>query len=211
MTTATATWADRALGLIRNSWTLPDGTLLGAVLDRDPWIEQDVLRPAFAQREDGLPLHKGLWLEMPRGYGKSFYASAIACAEVLAQPNTHVFLIASDGEQAQLITESLAAQCLRNRRLAGAFKAGKTLFRVPSNNSFIRVMSSDLSSFFGLGGTARRVRIICDELTHWPDAGEGLYDAAWTTLGKVPDSQIILRGQRRHLEQLAVRAQATPR
>src|SRR5260221_12654596 len=99
-------WADQAMGLIKSTWTLPDGTPRSDVLDNDAWIEEDVLRPAFARTDDGLPLHRGLWLEMPRGYGKSFYASAIACAEALSQPLTHTFIIASDSEQAQLITES---------------------------------------------------------------------------------------------------------
>ena len=160
MTALAPSWADKAVNFLRKEWTLPNGIPLGTVLQDDPWIEADLLRPAFARTSSGLPLYRGLWVEMPRGFGKSFYASAIAAAEALAEPLTHVFIIAKDKEQAQLITESLAAQCLRNNRLAQAFKPGQVLFRVPSNGSFIRVMASDVGSFFGLGGTARRIRIV---------------------------------------------------
>jgi phage terminase large subunit-like protein len=56
--------------------------------------------------------------------------------------------------------------------------------------SRIKVMASDAPTALGLAVDARRVRIICDELTAWqkPD----LYHAMITTLPKVADHQMII-------------------
>ena len=66
------------------------------------------------------------------------------------------------------------------------------MFQVPSNGSRINVLSSDLESAYGVGGTHQRFRLVLDELANWPDKGRELFDALWSATGKVPDCQTVI-------------------
>lgn len=178
-----------AMALI-HGLTLPDGRRLGASLGEDPWLERDVLLPILAEGDDGLPVNRYVWIELSRGHAKTFTLAAVAMAEASSSYGTDVLCVASDADQARLITESLAGQCFRNPKLAAAFVVGKDEFRVKHNNSRIRVFASDAPSFYGLGVNSRRLRIVCDELTQW--AKRDMLDAALTTLPKVADSQLVV-------------------
>jgi hypothetical protein len=101
-----------------------------------------------------------------------------------------VYTLASDVDQGRLPTEAIAGQRRRSPKLSAAFRQSKDEFSVKGNGSRIRVMSSDAPSFYGVGVDARRLRIICDELTQWRT--RDLFDAAVTTLPKVQDSQLIV-------------------
>ncbi len=181
-----------ALDFIQDEMTLPDGRRLREVLVNDPWIVDDVLRPILAVGKDGLPQYPSAWIGLSRGSAKTFYAAAIAMTEALRGDGSHIFVIASDVDQGKLLTEAMDAFCLRNPRLAALFERTKTEWRCPSTGSRVRVMASDVASFFGLAGTAQRLRIVCDEFCSWPPESRELYNAILTTLPKVPDSQLLV-------------------
>ena len=61
----------------------------------------------------------------------------------------------------------------RNETLGALFHARKDEI-VTDRGSRIRIVSSDAPSAYGLGGTHRRFRVICDELTTW---------IAWSSVG----------------------------
>ncbi len=52
------------------------------------------------------------------------------------------------------------------------------------------MISSDAPTAWGLGGTYRRFRVICDELTVWKS--EDLWAALVSATGKVTDAQTII-------------------
>jgi len=180
---------DRALNLIR-TLTLPDGRRWAETLPDDPWIERDVLTPILEQDDDGRPAHRQVWIELARGHMKTGAVAAVALVEAVRGHGTHVYALASDQDQARLLTEAIAGQCQRNPKLGAAFRQSKDEFAVKTNGSRIRVMSSDAPSFYGVGVDARRLRIVCDELTQWQR--RDLFDAAVTTLPKVQNAQLIV-------------------
>ena len=47
--------ADAKTRFVREQIVLPDGRTVGEALGRDRWIEDDLLGPAFAVNEEGLP------------------------------------------------------------------------------------------------------------------------------------------------------------
>jgi Phage Terminase len=188
MTTATSSLG-QALNLI-GMLTLPDGRRLSETLPDDSWIVDNVLTPILVQDDAGRPVHRQVWIELARGHAKTSSVAAVAMAEALRGPVTHIYALASDQDQARLLIEAIAGQCFRSPKLRAAFTQSKDEFTVKSNGSRIRVMSSDAPSFYGIGVDARRLRIVCDELCQWPK--RDLYDAALTTLPKVQNSQLIV-------------------
>jgi hypothetical protein len=70
-------------------------------------------------------------------------------------------------DQAALLVEPIEGQRLRSPRWAALLQPAKDGFQIERTDSRIRVMSSDAPSFYGIGAAARRLCIICDELTQW--------------------------------------------
>lgn len=170
--------------------TLPDGRRLADCLDRDPWIVRDVLAPIFAVDATGLPLHPLCYIELPRGHWKTGGIAGVAITEALLHPSTEVIAAAVDVDQAGLILDSIHGYLARNPYLRRSFKVNKGVIDVPANGSRIRVLSSDLASAFGVGGTHSRMRYIFDELSHWPR--RDLFDSLYSATGKMPDTQTVV-------------------
>jgi hypothetical protein len=171
---------------------LTTGARLGDVVDADPWIRDSVLTPIFAVTDEGLPLNRDVFIEVHRGAAKTACAAAVAITEALLQPSTEVIVVAADQEQGGLLMDAARGYINRNSLLQTAFTVNKWELLVASNGSRIRVMSSDVASSWGVGGTHLRLRIILDELTAWPERGRELYESLATSTTKTPDSQVIV-------------------
>lgn len=189
---------------------LPPGMSVGDAGAHDSWIVQDVLRPIFATDAAGLPRYPITYIEVGRGHWKSGGVGAVALTEALLFSDTEVIAAAVDVEQAQIILDNIKGYLKRNGDLRGAFKLTKGIYEVPSNGSRVRVISSDVASAWGIGGTHRRLRLVCDELANWPS--QELFDAMWSATGKVPDTQVIILSNAgydaEHAWQYQVRADA---
>ncbi len=177
---------------IAHELTAATGDRFGDLWAADPWIQRDVLRPILARTSDGLPRHKLAYIELSRGHAKSSYAAAIATAEVMLNDSTDVAIIAADREQAGFITEHLDRFICENLELGKSFTTRDGEWTVPSRRSRIRIISSDVASSWGMGGTHKRFRVICDELTAWPARGEGLWTSVISATGKVADTQTVV-------------------
>jgi phage terminase large subunit-like protein len=145
----------------------------------------------FKVNADGIPANRDVYIEIHRGAFKTGAAAAVAITEALLQPSTEVIVVAADQDQGGLLMEAARGFIARNQLLQSAFVVNKWELIVPSNGSRIRVMSSDVASSWGVGGTHTRLRIIFDELTAWPDRGQGLYESLASATTKTPDSQLI--------------------
>lgn len=181
-----------ALAFIAAELTAANGARIGDLLPADPWIERDVLRPILARGPEGLPLHSLAYVELSRGHAKSSYAAAIATSEVVLHDSTDVAIIAADKEQAGFITEHIDRFLRDNPDLGRSFTTKDGEWNVPSRRSRIRVISSDVASSWGMGGTHKRFRVICDELTAWPARGEDLWTSVVSATGKVADVQVVV-------------------
>jgi hypothetical protein len=177
------------LAFVREEIVLPNGQTVGESLANDPWVEAELLRPAFAVNEKGLPRFPLLYLELARGQWKSGGTAGVAIAEALLEPGTDIVIGAGDVDQAAIILGHIDGDCERNPRL-GAVVSCRGNERLFGNGSRIRVISSDAPTAWGLGGTHRRFRVICDELTTWRT--EDLWSALVSATGKVPDVQTIV-------------------
>jgi hypothetical protein len=181
------------LQFVRDEIVLPSGATVGQALasGRDPWVEEQLLGPAFATGGDGLPRFALVYEELPRGCWKSGGAGGIALAEAVLEPGTDVVNAAGDTDQAAIVLGHVDGYLERNPRL-DALVARRSNERLVEGGSRIRVISSDAPTAWGLGGTHRRFRVLADELTVWKDAGEDLWSALASATGKVPDAQTIV-------------------
>jgi hypothetical protein len=179
---------------VREQMVLPDGRKVGDALADDEWVERDLLRPVFARGRDGLPSHRLVYLELPRGHWKSGGAAAVALAEAILSASTDVVVAAADQEQAGIIGQNISGYLGRgSRTLRASVKATRAEFTVPVRDSRIRILSSDVPGSWGLGGLRRRFRLVCDELVAWPaERGEQLWQALVSATGKVDDTQTIV-------------------
>jgi hypothetical protein len=185
------TTAAAKLRFVRDEIVLPHGRSVGEEIatGRDSWIEEEMLGPAFAVNEFGLPLFSLVYLELGRGSWKSGGSAAVACTEAILEPGTDIVVGAGDVDQGAIILGHLDGYLDRNARLASlCTKRGNE--RLFEGGSRIRVLSSDAATAWGLGGERRRFRAICDELTIW--RSEELWAAFSSATGKVRDAQIIV-------------------
>jgi phage terminase large subunit-like protein len=181
--------ADGPLRFINEMMHLADGRSVGEAMRNDPWVERDVLRPIF-ERVKGLPRYRLVYIEEGRGSWKSGGAAAVCATEAVLYPSTDIVVCAADTDQASIVADNLKGYLARNPHLAATFVVRKDQFEVPSRGSRIRIISSDAPSAWGLGGTHKRFRIHCDELTVWPK--DDLWVALSSATGKVPDTQIVI-------------------
>ena len=168
---------------------LPDGRTVGEATSADPWIVEELLGPAFAVNDAGLPVFALVDFELARGQWKSGGAAAIALTEAVLEPGTEVVIAAGDVDQAAIDLTHLDGYTVRSASLAPLVRS-RGNERLVEGGSRIRVISSDAPTAWGLGGTHRRFRIICDELTVWKS--EDLWAALVSSTGKVRDAQTII-------------------
>jgi len=182
----------KALDFIRSEIVLADGRKGGDGRGADPWIAEDLLAPAFERDEAGLPRFRLFYAELPRGHWKSGGVAAIAVTEAVLESGTDVVIAAADRDQASIVGENVSGYLGRNAKLAALFDPKRDEWLVPSRGSRIRVISSDAPTAWGLGGTHKRFRVVCDELTNWREQGEALWIALASATGKVADAQTIV-------------------
>jgi hypothetical protein len=156
---------------------------------RDEWITDELLGPVFETKPDGSPMFSLVYLELSRGSWKTGGAAAVALTEAVLEPGTDVVIAAGDLDQAKIALEQVDGYLARSDRLSALFTS-RGDERHCDGGSRVRVISSDAPTAWGLGGTHRRFRVICDELTVW--AREALWEALVSATGKVSDAQTIV-------------------
>jgi phage terminase large subunit-like protein len=148
--------------------------------------------PPSSATRPGCSLAKLIYAELARGHAKSFYGATYAVAEAVSFASTDVVIAAGDTDQARIVTDHVSGFLDRNPALASSFRRHGDTWEVPARGSRVRVVSSDVATSWGLGGTHRRFRLVLDELTSWPAKGEELYGALISATGKVPDVQTVI-------------------
>lgn len=167
---------------------LPDGRRVGEAIVADPWIVDDLLTPAFAVEADK-PKFALIYNELGRGSWKTGGAAAIALAEAVLEDGTDIVVAAGDTDQASFLMQALDGYLERNSGL-GALATKRGNERLFAGGSRIRIISSDVASSWGHGGTHRRFRVICDELATWKD--EDLWSALSSATGKTKNTQTLI-------------------
>jgi len=139
---------------------------------------------------EGTPKHHLTYLELARGHANSTMASMEVMTSGIQEDRLEVFFFAGDREQAGICLTTLTGMIKTNPDISQSFKVGKTEITVPSTGTIIKVMASDSDTAFGIGGTAKGLLVVCDEMWVWrkPD----LWEAIISSPGTVGDNWRVL-------------------
>ena len=132
---------------------LPDGRTFGEA--EEPWQQQHVFGPLDTQTGLGEPLYRLLYYELPRGHAKSTVAAMEAITLSVMERGWRIYIGAGDQDEAAIILSILRGMVNRNPRLRGSFNLGKWEAFVRATSTVIRVLTSDGSTTYGLGGIGR--------------------------------------------------------
>jgi hypothetical protein len=133
------------------------------------------------------------WLERPRGHSKSSdIAVMVVWALVFAPRVVRGFAGAGDRDQARLIRDAIHTLVQLNPMLrpildVQAWRVVNVAQGHPGNGSELQILSSDVATSFGLLGDF----FVCDEPSHWSDAGEGLWTSLLSAAAKRPNALLV--------------------
>lgn len=158
-----------------------EGPMAGRPFKLEPWQRRIVRNVWGWKRADGARKYRRLYLEVPRGNGKSSFSAGLALLllAVDGERSAKVFGAAADKEQASIVfntaREMVKAAPVLNDRIR--VYRNKTML-MPESASEYRVLSSDAFTKHGLNPSG----IIFDELHAQPS--RELYDVLATAMGK---------------------------
>jgi len=162
--------ADGAVAFIEGNMRHWEGEFAGLPFRLLPWQKQ-VVRDIFGwkivdvsepDRTRWLRRYRYVYVEVPKGNGKSPLAAAIALVLLFwdAEAGAQVYSVAGDREQAGIVFRDASAMVEQSDYLAGASITLKGRIIYPSLRAFYQVLSSDAPRKHGL----RPSGIIFDEL-----------------------------------------------
>lgn len=132
------------------------------------------------------------WLGRSRGYSKTTDLAGLTVAAMLEllPAGANAFGLASDRDQAALLTGTMAELIRRTPGLAGAFDIGAYRVTVRNTGNTFTALAADAPGAWGL----RPSWVVVDELCNWTatPAAKQLFDAVMTALPKVSDSRAVV-------------------
>lgn len=164
-----------------NQLTHTSGPFAGHSFDLRKWQEQQIVRPLFKTRKDGLRQYRTCLLMLPRKNGKSELAAALAVYFLLfdGEIGAQVYSAAADKDQAALVF-NVAAQMIRNDpELMAECEILDSQKRIVHrrSGSFYRAISAEAYSKHGFNASV----VIYDELHAAPN--RELWDVLSTSQG----------------------------
>jgi hypothetical protein len=140
------------------------------------------------------PLDSGqyhvLYLELARGHAKTTMGAMEVITEALLGDRLEVHFYAGDADQAAIGFDILSGMVRANPDLRRSFKLGKWEAELPGTGTTVKVQTSDSDTAFGIGGTAKGLLVVCDELWVWRH--QQLWEAIISSTGKVGDNWRVL-------------------
>lgn len=159
------------------------GALRGQKIKLEPW-QCWVLTTIFGwrRRSDNRRRFGRVYIEVPRGNGKSAMSSAVALYSLLAdrEPGAEVYSFATTRDQAGIVfgdAKQMAMMCEPLRKKFGLEVLAKALF-VPSTNSTFQAKSAEGSTLDGLN-----THFACIDELH-AHKTRAVYDVVETSIGK---------------------------
>lgn len=157
----------------------------GQPLLLEDFQKEDIIRPAFGWKtKSGRRKHRFVYVEIPKGNGKSYLLSAITiflcCAE--GQKMAECYCAAGDKDQARIVFDTCKAMIEESPTLKDKFDIFKNVIIHKKSLSRIIVISAESYSKHGY----RPYGIAFDELHVQPN--RNLYDTITKGLIKIPNS-----------------------
>jgi len=162
----------------REQLVLPNGRLYGEC--EELWQRDHVWAPWDSGR------YRVMYLEMSRGMAKTTKAAMGVLEWALFEEQSEIALFAGDEDQAGIALKIMGGMIRANPYLKSAFDIQRDRILVPSTGTTCNVYAADAATAFGIGGSARSLLIICDELWVWEN--EQLWEAVVSSTGKVGDN-----------------------
>ena len=166
-----------------------EGPLAGQPFVLEPW-QRELVRELFGRKlPDGRRQYSTLYLEVPRGNGKSTFAAGLALylLTVEGEQSAKIYGAAADKAQAAIVFETAEKMVAASPQLAKKITAyrNKTMEFAESGSKYI-VLSSEAYTKHGLNPSG----IIFDELHAQPN--RELYDVLVTAMGKRAQPLMVL-------------------
>ncbi len=158
---------ERAIRFVEENLCHWEGEWAGKPFLLMPW-EKEIVRDIFGwKRPDGLRRYRTVYVEVPKGNGKSPLAAAIACLLLFwdAEAGAQVYSVAGDQEQARIVFSDAANMVDQSDELASASITLKDRIVYPAVHGFYQVLSSKAPTKHGL----RPHGILFDELHVQPN------------------------------------------
>ena len=165
--------ASRVVRFIENYCKHLHGDLAGSPFLLHDWQKDDIIYPAFGNYDqEGHREKRFIYVELPKGNGKSFLLSAITLYMAIAdgEHNAEVYCVAGDREQARIIFDTCREMIAADSRLSAACQVFKNTIVHKKSASTIKVISAEAYSKHGY----RPYAIMFDELHVQPN--RELYD-----------------------------------
>lgn len=181
--------ADRVVRFIERYCKHLHGDLAGSPFLLEPFQKKDIIYPAFGTlNADGKRQKRFIYVELPKGNGKSYLLSALAlymaCAD--GEYNAEVYCVAGDREQARIIFDTCAQMVIADRTLKAAFDVFKHTIVHKKTQSVIKVISAEAYSKHGY-----RPYAICFDELH-VQQNDDLYNTLTRGLMKRWDSMCFM-------------------
>lgn len=183
--------ADRPIKFLENFVRHVDGDLAGEPFVLDNW-QKDIWRQVFGwkHKKNGNRKHRMVWIELPKGNGKSMMLSGISlymsCADEFRPTRAECYAVAGDREQARIVHNGAKAMIEGSPKLTPAFNVWKNSIEHIKSHSFIKVLSADAFTKHGY----RPWLIAFDEI-HVQKSRE-LYDTLVRGMIKLANSMCVI-------------------
>lgn len=170
--------SDRAVAVI--SRLTHTGDFAGKPFNLRPWQENDIVRPLFRTKKDGLRQYRTCLLMMPRKQGKTELAAAIAIYSLIFDSKQgEIYLAAADRDQASKVFQAMVAMLRNDPELEAEIEIVESQKRIVhrKSGSFCRAISAEAYSKHGFNASV----VIYDELHCAPN--RELWDVLVTSQG----------------------------
>ncbi len=148
-----------------------------------PW-QQAMLWILYGWRwaDTGYRRFKFAYIELAKGNGKSFLASAIGLYELIAsgEPGAEVYSVATKKDQARIVFSEAERMVSKSPALKGRITSYRDNLHIAGTASKFQPLSSDEDSLDG----PRPQALIADELHAWGVSARKLWDVLANALGK---------------------------
>lgn len=140
------------------------------------------------KRADGAPRFRCVYVEVPKGNGKTPWGAALVLLALhwSGETGAEVYSVAGDREQARLVYADARGMTLESPELTSRSVLYTHSIKVPSCNAVYKVLSAEAHTKHG----PRPYRVIFDELHVQPN--RKLFDILKSGVEKRDDSQLIM-------------------
>lgn len=157
--------ADQACAFFPRYLRFTDGEWAGQPFTLQRW-QRRIVRKLFGwKRADGTRRYRRLWLELPRGNGKTEFAAGLALLLLIAdgEPSPQIFAVASEEGQARIVFARAAKMVSMSPELLEIVEVFKTSLWCTPLQGFFRPFSASADSKQGY----RASGLIGDEVHVW--------------------------------------------